>query len=89
MASKGGNFYDELFYETEREESRRKSEKKQKLQQALSTQKKSAKENKNKPKNMMDHKFTPEVDSSRPGKRVYDRISGTGRGFVVFLCFLL
>ena len=77
----GGNYYAELEFD----EPSKKEEKKQKTQAVLNQQKNSAKGKIGKETKEPSHHFEPTVDSSRPQKRIFDKQSGTGRGFVFSL----
>lgn len=91
MASKSSNPYDELLDEQSLLKIEKKAEKQRKIDQATAAQKKSAKshDDKSLDSSAAANKFTPVIDVTRPEVRVFDKQSGTGRGFENILLFLL
>lgn len=78
MASKGGNYFDILLNDDEERRQAKRAEKKRKQALATQGQKNSAKSKAS--QKAAASRSVPVVDASRPEKRVFDRISGTGRG---------
>ena len=91
MASKGGNFFNELLDDPELEQSQKKPAQKSKTQEKqrqIAAAAAGKKQDKSKAASAPEKtkKHVAEIDTSRPQKRAFDRQSGTGRGFELFTC---